>query len=47
MIGIGVVILGAVLMLVVAGAIRSQESPPVAVEVRDDAAQKEGSPRRR
>ncbi|NIV35431.1 MAG: hypothetical protein GWN58_40040 [Anaerolineae bacterium] len=40
MVGTGLVILGALLMLVV-GALRSQEPPPVAVEVRDDAARKE------
>ena len=43
MVGTGLVILGAILMLVVLGALRSQEPPPVAVEVRDDAARWEGS----
>jgi hypothetical protein len=38
MVGTGLVILGAILMLVVIGALRSQEPPPVAVEVREDAA---------
>ena len=40
MVETGLVILGAILMLVV-GALRSQELPPAAVEVRDDAARSE------
>ena len=48
MVEVGLVILGAVLMLVVDGVLRSQESPPVAVEVRDDATgRKEALGRRR
>ena len=38
MVGMGFVILGAILVLVLARAIGSQEPPPVVVEVRDDAA---------
>ena len=41
MVGTGLVILGAILILVLAGAGRSQEAPPVAVEVRDDAGSSE------
>ena len=41
MVGTGLVILGAILILVLAGAGRSQEAPPVAVQVRDDAARRE------
>ena len=40
MVGMGFVILGAIVMLVLARDVKSQEPPPVVVEVRDDAARK-------
>ena len=47
MIGIGFVILGAILVLVLARGVRSQEPLPGAVEVRDDVAQREEALRHR
>ena len=46
MVGTGLVILGAILMLAVVGVLRSQEPPPVAVEVRDDDARRQEALRR-
>ena len=47
MIGIGSVILGAIAVLVLARDARSQEPPPVVVEVRNDAAHREEALRHR
>ena len=47
MIGTGLVILGAMPILVVAGVVASQAAPQVPVEVREDAARREDALRRR